>query len=449
MNKSLCMVAAAGCMLFCWVPLSAQDAASEAESVTASSTQPAEESPSAAASEPFNLLTAKRMTGDWFGLRTDLEDIGFTFSPRLYTNYQGNFSGGENTAGAHEIPGRFDYNFELDLNKMVKLPGATFFFRLRQQWENSIVDDVGSDSEPYPPFGDNFYGDPNCIIVHKWHYRQRLFDDRLEIRLGKIDATDYIDTNEYANSSFTQFSNTFLENAPNVPGERGLGAVVTIWPTDWLYFVAMAVDPDNVDTKTGFDTAFHGPAHFVASWELGLLPAELFKGAGTLPGHYRVGWWMRPGESEIFKDTLDGMLPSESRWNDVGFYFNMDQVLWKENDKPDDTQGLAGFMRYSYAHGDVNRYSHFWSLGLVYQGLIPTRDNDLLALGFAQAVTSSQYRDAIDALADCESVYEMYYEIEVTPWFKIAPDIQVITNPGGRSDARDAFVGGLRVNVIF
>jgi porin len=122
-------------------------------------------------------------------------------------------------------------------------------------------------------------------------------------------------------------------------------------------------------------------------------------------------------------------------------------MLWKENDKPDDEQGLGGFFRYSYAHGDVSEIEHFWSLGMQYEGLIPTRDKDVLAFGFAQSMDSTQYRHEIDSRADRESIYELYYAIKVTPWLVITPDIQVITNPGANKDGRDALVGGLRFKV--
>ena len=415
-------------------------------------TQPAEAEPAEEESVAYDILTTKRLTGDWFGIRTALEDVGIKASPMFYSVYQQNFRGGVNTHNAHEIPGRFDYNFELDIDKILqktagtRAPGATFFFRLRQQWRGSTSGDIGAGA--YPGYGDNFYGDRNCVIVDKWHYRQRLWDDRIEFRLGKIDSEDYFDNNEYANSRSSQFMNSTLEVAPNVAGAKGIGAYLQVWPRDWLYFATSAIDIDNVETKTGFGTAFHGRSRWVANWELGFLPAEI-EGVDLPPGNYRFGWWMDPETKEIFKDTLGGRLHTSTRNGDVGFYMSFDQTLWKENEDPEDSQGLGAFFRYAFAHGDVNDISHFWSLGAQYEGLIETRDSDVLGLGFAQSIMSSQYRDEIDSRADRESVYELYYAIKLLPWVTVTPDVQVITNPGGDKDARDALVGGLRVKVVF
>ena len=62
---------------------------------------------------------------------------------------------------------------------------------------------------------------------------------------------------------------------------------------------------------------------------------------------------------------------------------------------------------------------------------------------------SGQYHDEIDDGADRETVYELYYAYQVTPWCVITPDLQFVTNPGGDNDGRDAFVGGLRLRVSF
>ena len=55
----------------------------------------------------------------------------------------------------------------------------------------------------------------------------------------------------------------------------------------------------------------------------------------------------------------------------------------------------------------------------------------------------------IHPLADRETVYEWFYKFYLTPWCILTPDLQVITNPGGDKDDRDAVVAGLRLRIIF
>ncbi len=401
---------------------------------------------------PYNILTTSKLTGDWFGIRTSLKDVGVDFLPMLVTVYEQNFSGGANTHNAHEIAGKWFYNLELDFQKMLKLPGASFFIRAQQSWNDGIQSDVGSLVAPFYSAGsdgDYFYGDHNCILVDKWWYRQRLFDDRLEFRLGKIlNVLDLFDRNEYAQSYVTQFSYRGFSHNLTIPVAKGVGAFVKVWPVDWLYFQASALDADNRATRTGFDTAFHGPAHFVGNWEFGLTPKWKIADR-TLPGNYRFGWWYNPRVRSEYMNTLGGALSQRYKSGDVGFYTSLDQLIFKENDKPADKQGLGAFFRYGYAHGDINRINHFWSIGAQYQGLIPTRDDDVLGFGVAQSIGSRQLRSEINSRTDRETDYELYYAFKVTPWCVITPDVQFITNPGANKDARDSVVGGVRIRIDF
>jgi len=413
---------------------------------------PAPPPPETRTPEAYNIWTAKRLTGDWGGVRTDLEDFGLRISPLLATMSQINFRGGLNTHNAHETGGKAFWNVELDFEKMFGLKGATFFARGIQTWNSGIGADVGSLTPPYFSAGSS--GDTE-FELDKWWWRQRLFDDRLEFRLGKLlNFSDLFDKNVYADNYVGKFMNRALNQNMTFPATKGIGAFVRVWPTDWLYLQAMAVDPDTINTHNrhgtgGFDTAFHGPAHFRGFWEFGVKPELLLPAGSWLPGNYRFGWWYDPKSKTVFRDDLGGLLAERTRSQDMGFYTSFDQVVWTESGNPNDKQGLGIFGRYGYAHGDVNRVEHFWSAGTAYRGLIPTRDADVLAFGVAQSILSDDYRREVNPLADRETVYELYYAIQVAPWLVISPDVQVITNPGGNQDARDAWVGGVRFKFVF
>ena len=125
----------------------------------------------------------------------------------------------------------------------------------------------------------------------------------------------------------------------------------------------------------------------------------------------------------------------------MGIYLSFDQLLFKENDDPADSQGLAGFVRYGYAPEESNEMEHFWSLGMQYAGLIPERDKDVLAFGVAQR--------ELDRDVSHETVYELYYAIQLAPWLVLTPDLQYIENTGGRGDSRDSIIAGFRLRIIF
>ena len=133
--------------------------------------------------------------------------------------------------------------------------------------------------------------------------------------------------------------------------------------------------------------------------------------------------------------------------DDVGFYITCDQMLIKENDTSEDTQGIGAFFRYGHADSKRNDIVGFWSIGFQYQGLFDGRDDDVLGLGFAQGFfsdyASTTYTD------DFESALEIYYNAQVTPWLNISPSIQYIANPGGDRTADNAVVLGVRAQMIF
>ncbi len=397
---------------------------------------------------------AESVTGNWGGARDQLKDFGFQYSPFLVTNSQANFRGGSNTHNAHETTGRLFHNFELDFDKMVGLEGATFFLRVNQSWGDGIVADVGALSSPY--WGS---GSPTdlSLDIDKYWWRQRLFDNRFEFRLGKLVALiDHFDQNKYAIAYNVTFMNRALNYSLNIPWVVGLGAFGKWWVADWAYVQGMVIDPDTVHTRNrhgtgGFDTAFHGRDRFRAFWEAGILPHEMPGASGvfSLQGNYRFGGWYDPNPKTVFFDDLNGLRATQTRSGDVGWYLSIDQLLWAESDDPEKEQGLGVFARYGYARGDVNRYEHVWSTGVSYKGIIPNRDRDVLAFGVAQSIISDQYKETVSENLDRETIYELYYAMRLTEWCIVTPDLQAITNPGGSKDDRDAFVGGIRILVKF
>jgi len=60
----------------------------------------------------------------------------------------------------------------------------------------------------------------------------------------------------------------------------------------------------------------------------------------------------------------------------------------------------------------------------------------------------SCYSDRLLGL-DSEQGIEFYYNIEITPWLHITPDVQVIIDPGGSDDNDTAIVCGLRMQMSF
>ena len=112
---------------------------------------------------------------------------------------------------------------------------------------------------------------------------------------------------------------------------------------------------------------------------------------------------------------------------------------------------IAVVGRLGYADHDVNPVRCFWSLGVQYQGLLPSRDDDVLAVGVARG----ELTESAGFTETNETVTEVYYNAAVTGWLSVSPSVQYIVNPGGVhtpggvNDARDAAVFALRLQMAF
>jgi carbohydrate-selective porin OprB len=81
--------------------------------------------------------------------------------------------------------------------------------------------------------------------------------------------------------------------------------------------------------------------------------------------------------------------------------------------------------------------------------LLPKRDGDTLGFAFAQLKDSPAFRRWRNPDSGNENYYELYYAIQVAPWFVVTPDIQYIDNPGGTDTISHAIAGGVRFRVTF
>jgi porin len=120
--------------------------------------------------------------------------------------------------------------------------------------------------------------------------------------------------------------------------------------------------------------------------------------------------------------------------------------VWNEG-RDGDGQGLAAFFRFGAADARVDEIKAFWSAGLQYQGLLPGRDKDVAAVGFATARLSQAAGAGFTARH--ETVIEVYYNAQVAPWLSVTPSVQYIANPGGAGVAGDTTILGLRVLMAF
>ena len=134
----------------------------------------------------------------------------------------------------------------------------------------------------------------------------------------------------------------------------------------------------------------------------------------------------------------------DRRPDDWVLYYNFDQFIYTEQE--DKTQGVGLFGRFGWSNGRSNPIEQFYSIGIGGKGSIPKRDNDTFGIGYYHLNMS----DDLPGLRHSEQGIEIYYNIEVTPWLHISPDLQVVVDPGAGFGDRDvAIVYGMRAQMSF
>jgi len=407
--------------------------------------------------------TWPKATGDWAEARTDLENKGIKFEMDITQIFQNNAYGGESTKNGSRYSGSGDITLTMDTHKMGLWPYGTIVVNGEPKWGNGINSKTGAllpvNFDATKP------GDDSCMMaLSEWFLIQGIYQGALgkaAIIIGKVDLARAFDTNVFANDERTQFMNVGLRNDPQlgqVVGYTPLAVSLVYLPTDWLTIFTAFGDSDGQASHTGFDTAFHGdPKNFAFAheWQIKVKPFNL-------PGTQRIAFGWSPkhfnhvnpvpplaqlspalihliGLKRVNK--LSPYLPYDKGDDNVIVWYNFDQYVYTKPGDP--TQGIGLFGRFGWAREDVNPLNFFYSIGIGGKGLIPERKKDTYGIGYFYGDLSNR----LPSILHSEQGIECYYNIEVTPWLHISPDIQLIMDPGGTDEHKAALVWGFRMQM--
>lgn len=403
----------------------------------------------------------QKMTGNWGGLRDELAAKGLSFNLDVTQILQHNAHGGAATNDGLRYSGSADLTVTIDTQKLGLWPGGMILLNAEPMWGRGVNQKVGA---LMPVNLDAFKPTPDegCVMtLSEWILFQSLFENKLTLIAGKLDGSRAFDRNAFANNERTQFMNAALRNNMIIPTflpYTNLGAGFVLAPVDWLSVITAVADSEGRATTTGFETTFHGPTHttVIHEWDFKIKPFGL-------PGTQRIGFVWSSKEAQHlqpvspFQETgpmmirllglklagkvVNKIAPFETSPDNVGLYYNFDQYVYAEKDDP--TQGVGVFGRFGWAREDANALNYFYSLGVGGKGVISGRDQDTFGVGYYYADLS----DDLPSVLHKEAGVELFYNLEITPWLHITPDIQVIADPGGTTMNECSFVYGLRMQM--
>lgn len=387
------------------------------------------------AAEPADILSREYATGNWAGLRDQLKKRGVSFDLRCFGDYSHNFQGGLKRGDA--LRHLVNFNIVLDTERLLGWKGGTFFAGAQTFGGENASEKLTGDLQGF----DNIDSGDFTQISEVW-YEQKLLDDKLRLKIGKVDANSEFAYVEYGGEfihSSAGFSPT-IQGFPTYP-DPATCVLLFVEPVEWCYLGLGVFDGATQDGSRG-RTGNRGPSTF---WgdpsDLFLIGEVGFKWSlrdETLPGRVGVGIWRHTGSFERFAGgSEDGT---------AGAYLVLDQLLWRENSDAQDEQGIGAFFQYGWADPKVSEVNHHFGAGLAWSGAIPTRDNDVLGVMASYAHFSDE--PAAGFSESGELSIEMFYKVQITPWFSVKPDLQYIMNPGG-ADLDDALVLTIRAELAF
>lgn len=374
---------------------------------------------------PPPILERDALFGDLGGVRPALAEHGVAVELGLVLDGTKVVRGG--AAREEAVRGLFDVAVSADLAALAGAEGGQAFL------------------DAYSIFGDqdagvgnlqgisNIDADVRDQIAELW-VEQLLFDDRLRVKVGKVDANSEFAWVEYG----AEFIGPAWAISPNVLGiptypETAVSANV-FWTPDDATFLGVGVY-DGAG-QSGYRTGLHGVGTAFGSPDDLWLVVE--GGRAWSDGRFGVGAWHGTGDF----DEFTGGTSSGSE----GVYAVLDQALASEVGEDGESIATTGmFLRAAYADPEVSEIELHLATGVQWSGLVDARPDDLCGC----AICIAELSDEAGFGEDREVVLEAFWRFQATPFLSFKPDLQYVVNPGGDPALDDATVLGLRIEAAF
>ena len=434
---------------------------------------------------PSNYITSKEwwngnaLTGDWWGIRNMLDDDGIELSASYTNNIAGNPVGGKSQGFAYAD--NFSFGLELDMEKIVGWHGLTITASgLDRNGSNLSARNIGNQFTVQQVYG------TQTAVFYALILEQKFLEDKMSIKLGRFTTGD-----DFASSPlYWLYMNNAIDGNPQaLPVNTGFssypaavwGARLRVDPSpecNALFGIYQTTNP-SLYQYHGLNWSMNQSDGVLMIGQVGWTP-EFFKPAAPaqsqpasdgkstvgkkalsegktfrpvaadeelhgLQGHYWFGFYYSPSQYAQFGSN-------NLATNAYGFYWHADQMVWQESSGSD--QGLTLWSAIVLSpQQNMAKLPFQANAGVVYKGLIPTRDHDMTMLGFAYGNFSEDYANSVQSALNGSPEYEIAleagYRINFNKFTYIQPNLQWIINPGGTGNIPNALVLGAQMGVTF
>jgi porin len=400
------------------------------------------------------------LLGDWGGARSQLAEHGIIFDFQATQFYQGVVDGS---------PGTNDWRYGLKGDYFLTVIGEKaglwkgIIFNVHA--ETRAGDDVNALTGLSPanvnmlmPNSDNTTAITQAMAI-------QMVGQQTGLLAGKINALDLVDMVFHTGRGIDGFMNTSLV----LPLGLGRTVPLALPAAGVLKFrgkeiqgAAMAYDPNNCATTTCLDPLFGDGAALAGLW-------KFYTGSGhdgARAGYVSVGgtWsgkeytvvdpaslYFNPGEGLSLTKTQES-------WS---IFSVVDQPLWTDASDPNRALTFKGM--YTITDGEANPIKWSATAALEVASPIRSRDKDTFSVGYFHNELSNGFKNTVGPLLSVAATvvngtptriaiedtdgFEAYYKAQVTPWFAMTGDVQVITATLSTNDTK--LVTGVRGKITF
>lgn len=417
-------------------------------------------------------------TGEWLGARSALDDRGLVLGGSWKSNFFGVVDGGKQQQGAFDE--QILFSLKIDFEKLAGIPGLTAQASAWYRDGRGVNNYVGASAAFNPSALQVGTGWRLLPVYLQWESRDLLpVKDMVTLAGGWANPYYFFiqqpASQLFVNNALFQTKGLVNSGIPWSGAAETWGGHLKIKPTTWSYAQAglyMAIPGALSSGNRGVYFEGASPADSNGLYAIGETGVTPQIGASKLPGKYAFGGIYFGVENQSYNGT-----PNTGRY---ALYGQVDQMLFREagvptagQDEPGDhktvadpktfkapaptaplsEQGLYAFSFVSFAPEYNNAMPFYFHTGLVYKGLIPTRDMDQLGAAFAFGNYSFDKLQADEAAGrsqqTMEAVLELDYRLQINKFCYAQPFLQYLIRPGGSGQIENATILGLQMGVTF
>lgn len=423
------------------------------------------------ANDTFFSPTAKNMTGEWGGVRTDLRHRGYDFTLEYSSMTATNISGGYDRDKTLRYSDQYILGIDMDLEKIFGIHDGEFKASLNDRNGRDLTQDRLQDPRA-PVIGSGVQS--NYGRGQTWHATQFWFkktwqDKKWDLKVGLMPPGEDFDN-----------SGCFFQNLSLCGSLAGHGSGVWYntpigqWGGRIKYALSSALyiqaggfqyNPNYATRHGSFELDGTGHLGYMYIVELGHRPTP---GATFLPDTWKIGGWYNTADANDVLDDDNGdpyvltRQAARRHGGRYGGYLYVSQQLTHSGSQRQNGLNIFGHL----AINDKNTATMDYQIqaGIIYKGPFASRPQDFISFGVskmhanAKVARRAQLQNQMRGIDDyddplyvpvrrSEYAAELHYSFHVTPWLTLRPNLQLLAHPGGIEEIKDAWVIGNQVTI--